>query len=123
MASLPLRSLRLARSAVTKSPRRLPPECSRADTAASTTNASTQRGGYRLRLRVDFCAGLCELRCLLFQSFFERGIFRDPLLRRKLSYVLSYFHRAEMWSAHRAEVRGLGAFLRQRLVVKLAGSL
>src|SRR2546429_9456253 len=40
---------------------------------------------------------------------------------RVFSYVLSYFHRAEMRTAHGTKVRGLGALLRQGLVMKLAG--
>src|SRR5262249_2798982 len=73
------------------------------------------------RLRVDFRAGLRELCCLLFQSFFDRCFFTDALLRSKFSYVFGYPHGTEMRTAHGTEVCGLRAFARQRLVVKVAG--
>src|SRR3546814_4783624 len=43
------------------------------------------------------------------------------LLGRKLAYLLADLHRAEFGAAHAAEMGGLGAFGRQRLVVVLLG--
>src|SRR5947199_4908668 len=63
-------------------------------------NASTERGTTRLRLCVDFRAGLRELRCLLFQSFFDRCVFCDPLLCSKFTYILSDSHGTEVRTAH-----------------------
>jgi hypothetical protein len=40
---------------------------------------------------------------------------------RELAHLLRDFHRAEFGAAHRAEVGGLGAFGRKRLVVVLLG--
>src|SRR6478672_6456890 len=39
------------------------------------------------------------------------------------TYVLGYFHRTKVRTAHGAEVRSLGTFLRQSLVVKLTCGL
>ena len=43
--------------------------------------------------------------------------------RRVVAHVLRDLHRAEFWSAHRAEMRDLVRFLRQRLVVEGSRSL
>src|SRR5260370_23238655 len=40
-----------------------------------------------------------------------------------LAHVLCNFHRTEVWSAHAAKMRSLGALLRERLIVKLARRL
>ena len=45
------------------------------------------------------------------------------LLRRKLAHFLADLHRAEFGAAHAAEMRGLGAFRRQGLVVILLGGV
>src|SRR5207302_8268080 len=68
-----------------------------------------------LRLRVDFPAGFVELSCLLFESLFDCGFFRNPLLGCVFSYVFRYLHTAKMGSAHGAEMRGLRAFLGKSL--------
>ena len=49
--------------------------------------------------------------------------FRIVQRRRVVAHVLGDLHRAELRPAHRAEVRDLGASLRQRLVVVLARGL
>src|SRR3546814_12361034 len=53
----------------------------------------------------------------LFRSVFGGLV----LLGRKLAYLLADLHRAEFGAAHAAEMGGLGAFGRQRLVVVLLG--
>src|SRR5688500_2436972 len=64
---------------------------------------------------------LLEWLRLLLHSPLERFLLvGKPLLRGIVAHVLRDFHRAEMRAAHRAEVRELGTFLRQRLVVELA---
>src|SRR6187551_1743327 len=45
------------------------------------------------------------------------------LPRRELAHLLGDLHRAELGPAHRAEVRGLGAFRREGLVVVLLGGV
>ena len=45
------------------------------------------------------------------------------LLAGKVPHLLRDLHRAELWAAHRAEMRGLGAFGWQRLVVVLFGGV
>ena len=61
------------------------------------------------RRDVDFGAGFDEL----------AGFFGDALLS-VFANVLGDLHRAEMRAAHGAEMRGLGAVLRQRFVVEFA---
>src|SRR5437016_7396570 len=76
-----------------------------------------------LRLRVDFRAGFVELSCLLFESLFDCGFFRNPLLGCVFSYVFRYLHAAKMGSAHGAEVRRLRSFLGKSFVVELTRGL
>src|SRR5436853_6856319 len=71
-------------------------------------------------LRVNLRAGLLELFGLFAQARFQRHDFTHLLLRGVLADFLGDLHRAEMRAAHRAEVRQLRAFLRQRLIVKFA---
>ncbi len=73
--------------------------------------------------RVNFSAFFHKLVGFLFQTDLESLFFGDFLFSSVFANVLCDFHAAEVRSAHRAEVRGLGAFLRQRLVVKLARGL
>ena len=84
-------------------------------------------GGHRpplqLRLRVDLGTGLRELPRLLFQSFFDRCLFCDCMLRSISADIFCDAHATEMWTAHGTEMRGLGAFLRQCFVVELARGL
>jgi hypothetical protein len=73
---------------------------------------------------LTFCVKLrtlfLELAGFFFHSFLQRSFVRDSLLYSIFSHVFRYFHRAEVRAAHGAEVRGLGAFLRQRFVVEFA---
>src|SRR4051794_2918902 len=68
---------------------------------------------------VELAALFHELDRLHFHSALERLRLRQALLRGEVAYVLRDLHRAEVRSAHRAEMRELGAFLRKRLVVEL----
>jgi hypothetical protein len=72
-------------------------------------------------LRVDFGSGLRELRCLLFQSLFDRSFFCDALLFRVTPNIFCDAHAAKVRTAHRTKVRGLCSFRRQSFVVELAG--
>ena len=81
-----------------------------------------QQGDNRGLLRsVKFRSLLEKLPGLLLQSPRERGFLVQPLLGGVFPDVLGDFHRAEMRAAHAAEVGDLGAFLRQGLIVELAG--
>src|SRR5688572_17382356 len=71
-----------------------------------------------LYARVDFPALLREFLGLFLHAFLQRLRLRDALLLRVFAHVLRDFHRAEVRAAHRAEMRELRAFLRQRLVVE-----
>jgi hypothetical protein len=55
----------------------------------------------------------------LFETNLERLFFGSFLLGCVLLHVLSYAHAAKVRTAHRAEVRGLGAFLRKGFIMKL----
>src|SRR5262245_30122113 len=71
-----------------------------------------------------FCVNLRpllhKLPTLLFHPNLQRICIRDPMRRGILPYILRDLHRAEMWAAHRTEVRELRAFLWQGFVVILA---
>src|SRR6202011_6293257 len=82
-----------------------------------------ERGGYRLRLRVNFRTGLLELSCFLFQPDLKRLLFGNFLFGGEFPNVFGYLHRAKVRAAHGAEVRGLRSFLRQRYIMKLARGL
>src|ERR1051326_1694715 len=71
-------------------------------------------------LGVDFRTFLNKFSSFLFHAGLVRLFLSNSLFRRILPDVLCDLHRAEMRAAHGTEVRGLGAFLRKRLVVKLA---
>src|ERR1700694_1894305 len=73
-----------------------------------------------LRPAIDFAAALHELDGLGFHALRQRFLLRNALRLGILPHVLRDLHRAEVRAAHRAEVRQLGTFLRQRLVVELA---
>src|SRR4029077_4367707 len=70
-------------------------------------------------LLVDLGALLHELDRLLLHALFQRALLGQTLLLGVFAHVLRDLHRAEMRTAHRAEVSELGALLRQRLVVEL----
>ena len=70
-------------------------------------------------LGVELAAGGRELFALLLHAFLEGGLGRDALLGGHLAHVLGDLHRAEVRTAHRAEVRRLGGRRRQGLVVEL----
>ncbi len=53
----------------------------------------------------------------------EEAVGALVLLRREVAHFLRDLHRAEFGAAHRAEVRGLGAFGGERLVVILLGGV
>ena len=72
----------------------------------------------RLRLVINLGAFFLELDGLFFHALVERSLFIDTLRRGVVAHILGDFHRAEMRPAHRAEMRELGALLRQRLVVE-----
>lgn len=81
--------------------------------------------------QVQLAAGFFEDPAHLLHSGF--GIFRRSggeeaggfliLLRREIAHVLRDLHAAEFRPAHAAEMRGLGAFGREGLVVILLGRL
>jgi len=72
------------------------------------------------RFRVNLRAFFHELFRLLFHPLFQRLFLGDALFGSVFADVLGDLHRAEMRAAHGAEVRGLGAVLRQGFVVELA---
>src|SRR6185503_9685352 len=80
--------------------------------AKSTLSAS--------RLAVNLRALLDELFAFFFHAFLERFFFRHALLGGVFADVFGDFHGAEMRAAHGAEMRGLGAVLRERLIVEFA---
>ena len=57
----------------------------------------------------------------MFQAFLEGFGFRESLRGGVVSDFFRDFHGAELWAAHGAEMDEFGAFLRQGLVVELAG--
>src|SRR5262249_61281665 len=78
----------------------------------------------RSGLAVDLASALPEFVGLLPQAVGERDRLRGhAVLGRVLADFLRDLHRAELRTAHRAEMRDLRAFGRQRLVVELAGGL
>jgi hypothetical protein len=66
-------------------------------------------------LRVELGSGLRELRCLLFQAPIQRFALGEALFRRVAADIFCDAHGTEVRAAHGAEVRSLGAFLRQSL--------
>src|SRR5262245_40004544 len=73
---------------------------------------------------IDLAAALPELFGFFPEPLDDRGgLLRDAVLRRVVAHVLRDLHRAEVRSAHGAEVRDLRALRRQRLVVELACGL
>src|ERR1017187_9219044 len=74
------------------------------------------RSGFGINLRALFH----ELHRLLFHALRQRRLLIHALRCSVVAHVLGDFHRAEVRSAHRAEVRDLGAVLGQNLVVELA---
>src|SRR5690349_23917326 len=66
---------------------------------------------------VDLATGIDKLLCFFLHANGQRSGFVDFFLRGVLAYVLSDLHRTEVRATHRTEVRQLGAFLRQGLVV------
>ena len=73
------------------------------------------------RRQIHLATLFTELSRLFVHAAFERFLFRDAQRVGVVADVLRDFHRAEMRAAHRTEVRGLCAFLRQRLVVEFSG--
>src|SRR6478736_1006132 len=74
----------------------------------------------RPRPPVDLRARLDEFDRLRLHPLRKRVAFVQSLLRRVLADILRDLHRAEMRTAHGAEVRELRAVLRQCLVVEFA---
>ncbi len=72
------------------------------------------------RLRVNLRALLYELLRLFFHALLQRLFLGEALFGGVFADVFGDLYRAEVRAAHGAEVRGLCAFLRQRLVVELA---
>src|SRR5205814_544688 len=77
-----------------------------------------------LRADVELAAALAEFLGLLAQALSDGdGLSWHAVLGGVLPDLLRDLHRAELGTAHRAEVRDLGALGRQGLVVELAGRL
>src|SRR5579875_2867952 len=72
---------------------------------------------------VDPAAVRGEFRRLLPHPQLDCGLLVDALLLGVLADILADFHRAEVWSAHRTEMRGLRRRSRQCLVVEIARRL
>src|ERR1044071_4613012 len=92
------------------------------DTAPLNRSVFALRPGGEFAL-VEFGAGGDELGGLLLQPFGERGLLVELVFRGVVPDLLRDLHGAEVRAAHRAEVRELGALLRERLVVVLARDL
>src|SRR5713226_1136061 len=75
--------------------------------------------GRKSRIAVELATQLPELPRFLLQSPLNRLLRIEPDRLCVIPDVLGDFHRAELRAAHRAEVRDLGVFRRQRFVVKL----
>src|SRR5438552_3642371 len=92
---------------------------------AAASNATPRQSGAAstLHLGVELRALLLELASFLFQADLERLLFRNFLLGSKFPDVFGNFHRTKVRTAHGTEVCGLGAFLRQGLIVELARGL
>ena len=73
-----------------------------------------------LSFRVNLRALFHELLRLFFHPLLQRSFLGDALFGGVFADVFGDFHRAEVRAAHGAKVRGLGAVLRQRLVVEFA---
>ncbi len=72
------------------------------------------------RLRVNLGTLLDELTGLFFHALLQGLLLGDALLGGVFADVFGDLHRAEVRTAHGTEVRGLCAFLWERLVVELA---
>src|SRR6266480_3642626 len=77
-----------------------------------------------LRIEIHVAAHLPEFLRHLRHAVLDHARHRPPPSRRTVQRrgvvadVLRDLHRAELWAAHRAEMRHLVGFLRQRLVVE-----
>src|SRR5205807_10090075 len=72
---------------------------------------------------IDAGAAFAELGRLLGHPCLERALFFQPMRRCVLAHVLRDLHRAEVWPAHRTEVRPFRRFGRKGLVVEAARAL
>src|SRR6267378_5585285 len=85
--------------------------------------AAPRRTPPALRLRINLGARCGKLPRFLFHTNRQCLVFRYLLFGGKLPHILRNLHRAEMWTAHGAEMCGLRSFLRQGLVVELTRGL
>ncbi len=74
-----------------------------------------------LRFGVNLRSAFRKLAGFLLQANLKCVLFGNLLLGGKFPNVLRDLHGAEVRAAHGTEVRGLGAFLRERFVMELAG--
>ena len=95
--------------------------------AGTSAEAPAEQGNARgidcSGFRINLGACVLELCSFLPHSMFKHGGFINRVLRSIFPDILRYLHAAEVRAAHGAEVGGLGAFLRQRLVVELTGGI
>jgi hypothetical protein len=73
-----------------------------------------------LPFHINFTALIRKLTAFFFHPLFQRFFLGEALFGGVFADVFGDLHRAEVRAAHGAEVRGLRAFLRQRLVVGFA---
>src|SRR5690242_10048521 len=72
-----------------------------------------------LHLAINFRSFRHEFGGFFFHAFFQGIILADTLAGSEVAYILSYFHRAKMGAAHRAEMSELCPFLWQGFIMKL----
>src|SRR5439155_25147279 len=94
------------------------------DQAAASDATPRQSGAATtLRLGIELRALLLEVASFLLHCSAQRVFFRQLLFSSEFSDVFRYLHAAEVRTAHGTEMRGLGAFLRQGLVVEVTRGL
>src|SRR6266850_2574716 len=69
---------------------------------------------------INFCALPHKLLRLFLHATLKSFLVLEALFGSVLPHIFCDLHGAEVWTAHAAEMRQLGAFLRQCLVVELA---
>jgi len=61
-------------------------------------------------LQINFTALFGKFACLLLHALVKRRFRSQSVFLRVVAHILGDLHRAEVWSAHRAEMGYLGAF-------------
>src|SRR3546814_13591382 len=99
---------------------RRPPQSTRTDTLFPDTTLFRSATRAHIQLAPRFLKDFAHLRHALF-GFLGRDEARAVLILqlRELAHFLADLHRTEFRAAHAAEMRGLGAFGGERLVVVL----